>query len=189
MHRAGVDNFVWLTKSRITIERHSAFRTTARRIALHAFAHRAKIFVHRLALRCCYRCLRRRMIMWVAAGIICEPVWRRQFHRCPNIVPSTTFGRIKSKRNAACLLQNSAVASRSLRVPCRTLHKFQRRCCRSRRQTPDRSPSSVLQSRYGGSGAIQLDATRHHLYIRLMQAFRRPISQATMQSVQASIQL
>jgi len=38
------------------------------------------------------------------------------------------------------------VAPCVLRIHCRTLHKFRRRCRRSRRQTPNCSPSSALQS-------------------------------------------
>jgi hypothetical protein len=45
MHRAGVDNFLRQTKNWIALECHSAFRTTAQRVALHAFAHRAEVFL------------------------------------------------------------------------------------------------------------------------------------------------
>ena len=60
---------MWLTKKWITFERHSAFRTTARRVALHTIAHRAKVFLHRLTRlrRVNTRCVIRKMI--IATGM------------------------------------------------------------------------------------------------------------------------
>ncbi len=49
MHRAGVDRLRLFAESRIAFQRHSAFRTTAGRVALHPFAHRAEILFRRLA--------------------------------------------------------------------------------------------------------------------------------------------
>src|SRR5438045_8816989 len=69
MHRADVYNFVWLTKNWVTLERHSALRTTVRRVALNAVAHRAKVFLHRLTRlsRVNTRCVIRKMI--IATGM------------------------------------------------------------------------------------------------------------------------
>src|SRR5204863_4752500 len=80
MHRAGVDNLLRLAKSWTALERHSAFWTTARRVALHLFAHRAEVLLRRLLFRCCYRCLRRGVKIFLTAGMICTSVLRRQFH-------------------------------------------------------------------------------------------------------------
>ena len=44
MHRAGVDNLVLLEERRIAPQGHAARETSAWRIALHSFAHRAEIF-------------------------------------------------------------------------------------------------------------------------------------------------
>src|SRR4029077_2250665 len=48
MHRAGVDNLVRLHESRIAFQPHAAPGATARRFALHAFTHRAEVFLSRL---------------------------------------------------------------------------------------------------------------------------------------------
>src|SRR5947209_2248564 len=48
MHRAGVDNLVRLQESRISFQIHAALGTTGRRFALHAFTHRAEVFLSRL---------------------------------------------------------------------------------------------------------------------------------------------
>ena len=48
MHRADVDNPVGVEASTIALQRHATSVTTARRVALHAFAHRAEVVLARL---------------------------------------------------------------------------------------------------------------------------------------------
>jgi hypothetical protein len=45
MHRTGVDDRVRLKGRMIALQRHAAPETTARRVALHAFAHGTEIFL------------------------------------------------------------------------------------------------------------------------------------------------
>ena len=81
MHWAGVDNRVRFEKSRIAFQRHAALETTARHVALHAFAHWAEVFLSRLTR------LRRRKInrvtglMVSATGVCGRITVSVSFHR------------------------------------------------------------------------------------------------------------
>ena len=65
MHRAGVGRC--LPESRIAFQRHSAFRTTAGRVALDSLAHRAEVFFRRGVVGFCR--LVRRMIVAMIGGV------------------------------------------------------------------------------------------------------------------------
>ena len=163
------------------------------------------------------------MLILVTAGVIGTFILRRQFHWRVDVIPTATFGRINSKRNAArpigcsaavqfqaewplssalpeadvgdfCSITSnsschlSAFFGAMLTCLCAVLTMLRLMFCAfiaagltnfgadaadPRRKLRTARHQACCSRAYRGACTIQLDATRHHFHILLVQAFGR----------------